>query len=151
MLRKISIVAALAALLATVLIPAAIARAPQLSAALTGKAEVPGPGDTNGKGEIFMTVKKAKSKVCFRLNFDKIEPPTAGHIHKGAEDVAGPVKITLFSDPVGLAVPGEVEGCVKGPERVIKGLANNPAKFYVNLHNAEFPDGAIRGQLGPAF
>jgi hypothetical protein len=26
----------------------------------------------------------------------------------------------------------------------------NPNGFYVNVHNAEFPDGAIRGQLSEA-
>jgi hypothetical protein len=29
---------------------------------------------------------------------------------------------------------------------VVKGLAANPANYYVNLHSPEFPKGAVRGQ-----
>jgi len=153
MFRKISFAAALIALLATLLIPAAAARAPQLSAALDGKSEVPGPGDPNGKGEIFVTVKKPnsqRSKVCFRLSIEKIDPPTAGHIHKGGPDVAGPIKVALFEDSAGLPVPGAFEGCLRVKRKLARSLAKNPKKFYVNIHNPEYPDGAIRGQLGPA-
>jgi hypothetical protein len=151
MLRKLSLAGGVLALLAALAIPAD-ARAPvQLSAQLKGNEEVPGPGDPNGKGEAFVNVKRKKRKVCFQLEFKKIGPPTAGHIHKGAEGVAGPVKVTLFEDPEGLPVPGAVEGCVRDlKRRLIRKLAKRPGKFYVNLHNEEYPDGAIRGQLGPA-
>jgi hypothetical protein len=30
---------------------------------------------------------------------------------------------------------------------VVKAIAANPAKYYVNVHSPEFPKGAIRGQL----
>lgn len=126
------------------------AAATQLSAKLKGTEEVQG-GDKNGRGEIFVAVKKPnKRKLCFQLEFKKMDPPTAGHIHKGAEGVDGPVKVTLFEDPAGLPGP-TAEGCVKNvSKRITKKLRQTPEKFYVNLHNAEHPDGAIRGQLGLA-
>ena len=98
-----------------------------------------------------MAVKKpSKRKLCFELSWERIEPPTAAHIHKGAKGVDGPIKVTLFEDANG--VPGETaEGCVKKiRKRIAKKLKKTPEKYYVNVHNAEFPDGAIRGQLGPA-
>ena len=122
----------------------------QLSAKLKGSEE-PAGGDKNGKGEAFVGVRDVrKGKLCFQITWEKIEPPTAAHIHKGAKGVDGPIKVTLFEDASG--VPGDtVESCVKGiRERVAKQLRKTPEKFYVNVHNAEFPGGAIRGQLGLA-
>jgi hypothetical protein len=29
----------------------------------------------------------------------------------------------------------------------MKRIRQNPENFYVNVHNADFPDGAVRGQL----
>ncbi|CAN5432068.1 hypothetical protein BH18ACT1_BH18ACT1_00650 [soil metagenome] len=29
-------------------------------------------------------------------------------------------------------------------------MANDPGAFYLNLHNEDHPDGALRGQLGVA-
>ena len=116
---------------------------------LTGANEVPGPGDPNGKGEVFVAVKKQKRKVCFILEFRRIGDPTAAHIHKGGPDDAGPVKVLLFEDSEGLPSPGAVEGCVRRvKKKIVRQLSRNPQKFYVNVHNDEYPDGAIRGQLG---
>jgi len=76
--------------------------------------------------------------------------PTAAHIHRGAKGANGPIKIPLFEDPDGLTV-SEVEGCVKKiRKRIAKRLRKSPERFYVNVHNAEHPDGAIRDQLGLA-
>jgi hypothetical protein len=38
--------------------------------------------------------------------------------------------------------------CVRGlGERFIKKIAHNSSSYYVDVHNSEFPDGALRGQL----
>jgi len=121
-----------------------------LGAKLTGKAEVPESGDPNGKGDVAVKLKAAKRKVCFTLEVGKLDPIVAGHIHKGDAETAGPVKVTLFEDPVGLDGDGAYEGCVKKVKRkLIKKIIKNPAKYYVNIHTKEYPDGAIRGQLEP--
>jgi CHRD domain len=151
MKRRLTLAGGVVVLIAALILPAANAAAPavQLSAKLKGASEVPGPGDPNGKGEIFMAVKKQKRKVCFELTFRKIEDPTAGHIHKGARNEAGPVKVLLFEDPSGL--PGHrFEDCVKGKRKTLRKIARNPGNYYVNVHNEDYPDGAIRGQLKPA-
>ena len=150
MSRKL-ITAGITAVLALALaLPATAAPGVQLSAKLKGANEVPGPGDPNGKGEIFISINKKKRKLCFQLEFKRIQNPTAGHVHKGKEGVAGDVKVTLFEDAAGLPGP-TAEGCVKRVKRkTIRRLSRHPDRFYVNLHNGNYPDGAIRGQLGPA-
>ncbi len=119
-----------------------------VEAKLKGVNEVPGPGDNNGRGETTVKLKAKKHKVCFTLEVAKLDPMVAGHIHKGTEDVAGKVKVTLFEDPQGLSGDGSYEGCVTDvKKRLVKKMGKVPEKFYVNLHTETYPDGAIRGQL----
>jgi hypothetical protein len=121
-----------------------------VSAKLKGSNEVPESGDPNGKGDVTVRLKARKRKVCFNLEISKLEGASAGHIHKGGEDVAGPIKVTLFDEDPPLAGTGTYEGCVKKVrKKLVRRIGRHPEKFYVNVHNAEYPDGAIRGQLEP--
>ena len=146
-LRSRWTLAAVAAAVLAIAIPGfSVAANTQLGATLKGNNEVPGPGDTNGKGEVAIKLKPAKRKLCFNLAVSKLDGINAGHIHKGGADVAGPIKVTLIDQDI--AGTGTYEGCVKRVKRkLLRRLARTPEKYYVNLHNAEFPDGAIRGQL----
>ena len=116
-----------------------------LTANLRGKAEVPGPGDADGRGQALVRVRPNAGTVCFRLRIRRIATPTAAHIHRGRRGEAGDVVVTLFS--------GEPRrrGCVEGLDQaLLRDIRRHPRRFYVNVHNAEFPNGAIRGQLnGP--
>jgi CHRD domain len=119
----------------------------ELHAHLTGAEEAPGPGDADGAGLAEVTLKPKKKKVCFDITHTGLSPdePFAGHIHEGPLGVAGPIVVTLFSTPS----PSPVSACEKDVKKgLIKDIAKNPGGFYVNLHNTEFPGGAIRGQLG---
>ena len=113
-----------------------------LKANLKGSAEVPGPGDPNGRGKARVRVRPRAGTVCFRLRWRNIADPTAAHIHRGRKGEAGPVVVTLFSGEADSA------GCVTGQDAdLLREIKRHPRRFYVNVHNAEFPDGAIRGQL----
>ena len=137
-----------AGLLAGAAIPAFAAPGDvELSAKMNGKQEVPGPGDEDGTGKANVTLKPKKGRVCFDIRFEDIENPTGGHIHKGLKGDAGPIKVPLFEDEDGLTSP--IEDCVKAEEKQINKIARNPERFYVNIHNEDFPEGAIRGQLKP--
>jgi len=65
------------------------------------------------------------------------------HIHKAGPDASGPVAIPLNKPDAS----GKVSGCATADEAVVKDILQNPANYYVNVHNAEFGGGAIRGQL----
>jgi hypothetical protein len=144
---RLAITMALAAVLAIPAIGSA-GQTEQLSAQLRGADEVPGPGDPNGKGEAFLAAKVGKGKICWQVSTKKIAEPTAAHIHRGAEDEAGPIKVTLYDSP---QPDPTAEGCARGlKNKLVRKIAQYPERFYVNVHNADYPDGAIRGQLGPA-
>lgn len=139
----------LAALLFAAFVPAAYAAPGESSGVrfvveMTGAAEVPGPGDPDGSGTAVLRLNPGLEQVCFTLTVSNIEPATAAHIHIGTFDVAGPVV-------VGLTPPtdGSSSGCVEDVDRdLILAIVRNPENYYVNVHNAEFPAGAVRGQLG---
>ncbi len=118
----------------------------EVTTKLKGNTEVPGPGSPKGKGEITVFLKSTKEKVCFNLEVSKLDTITAGHIHKGSTDEAGPIKVTLIHDQI--EGTGNYEGCVENVKsKLIDKIVNRPDKFYVNIHTLDYPDGAIRGQL----
>ena len=114
----------------------------KFKANLTGGAEVPGPGDNSGSGTAQVTVDSDKNEVCYDLTVAKLDDATAAHIHEGAAGKEGPVK-------VGLDAPksGSTKGCKTVDAAVVQDMMAHPANYYVNVHNAAFPKGAVRGQL----
>lgn len=114
----------------------------ELDAKLTGAAEVPGPGDPDGKGKAEVEIKHNYSRLCYELKVSKILPATAAHIHAGAAGVAGPVVVHLAAP-----TNGKSKGCVAVDPTLGRAIAENPEAYYVNVHNAAHPGGAVRGQL----
>jgi hypothetical protein len=114
-----------------------------LSASLTGAAEVPGPGDADGTGSAKVTLNQGKGQICFELTVANIAAATAAHIHTGVAGQAGGVAVTLSPPPAN----GSSNNCVSADAELIKKIRQNPENYYVNVHNAEFPNGAVRGQL----
>jgi hypothetical protein len=82
------------------------------------------------------------AKVCYTLKVENIEPATAAHIHLGLRGEAGPVVAPL--EP---PTDGSSSACTQIPRALSLELREHPRRYYVNVHNEEFPDGAIRGQL----
>lgn len=114
----------------------------RLTATLTGAAEVPGPGDPDGGGSAVITLNQGQNEVCFELTVSNIAAATLAHIHTGAAGVAGDVVVTLTPPS-----EGSSKGCVNATADLIKSIRQNPENYYVNVHNADFPNGAVRGQL----
>ena len=113
---------------------------------MDGAQEIPGPGDDDGKGNAKITLKPDQDQeLCFVIKWKNIEDPEAGHVHKGVEGKDGDIVVELFTD---MQDESPIKDCIKDVEKkVLKQLEAKPEKFYVNIHNAEFEDGAIRGQL----
>jgi hypothetical protein len=108
-----------------------------ITVTLMGAAEVPGPGDPDGTGIARLTFNPGKNQVCYELKVDKIAAANGAHIHAGVAGKAGPPVVTLSAS----------KDCATLEQEKIMDIIKNPANYYVNVHNAEFPNGALRGQL----
>lgn len=114
-----------------------------MGAMLTGAAEAPGPGDMNGKGHFHYKLDMNSSQLCYKLQVEGIAAPTGAHIHEGAAGVAGGVVATLQTPMLGR----ETDTCMNIDPVLARRVMASPASFYVNVHNAAYPNGAVRGQL----
>jgi len=110
---------------------------------MRGEHEAPGPGDPDGKGKARIRLDLENSEVCWNLRVKDIEEATAAHIHIAPRGVPGPVVV-----PLSAPSSGRSSGCTAADSALIMDILENPAEYYVNVHNAEFPAGAVRGQLG---
>ena len=125
-------------------------RGQKLKANMSGDQEVQEPdgpkvGDKNGDATGFVFAQDEALDYVFM--WTKISAPTLGHIHQGDKGKNGDVVVPLFATamPEGVdAVRGTVTDVDKADLLRIK---FDPKSFYLNLHTAEFPGGAVRGQL----
>lgn len=141
-IARLGLVAATAALAGAGFAQTASEGGRKLTTTLTGAAEVPGPGDADGSGTATVTVNPGQNRICYELTVANIAPATAAHIHEGARTVAGPVKVTLAAPS-----DGDSSGCVTVARALARDILRDPGDYYVNVHNAAFPLGAVRGQL----
>jgi len=113
-------------------------------------------GDRNGSGEAYVFgIDGDPTTLCYVLVVDKIETAMAAHIHEGPRGTNGPVVVNLAAPGDGNAADclteGEILGsgaeAFPGAQVTVAEILANPSNYYVNVHNAAFPNGAIRGQL----
>lgn len=110
---------------------------------MTGSQEVPGPGDPDGFGRARVRVNPESGKLCVDMRVRNIMPATAAHIHEAPAGSAGPVVVTLPTPNAS----GFASGCVSVDSDELMEIKNNPSDYYVNVHNTDYPNGAVRGQL----
>ena len=109
---------------------------------LQGEEEVPTLGDLDGTGFAVVVAVPDAGLVCYVVVVFGIAPATAAHIHEAPRGIAGPVVVGL-QPPTG----GGSGGCIPNQAEA-EDIAEDPSDYYVNVHNAEFPGGALRGKLG---
>ena len=114
-----------------------------LFVSMSGIQEIPGPGDPDGNGTVEVRVVPATGSVCWNLYARAIDPATAAHIHRGVAGSAGPPVVTLTTPDAN----GRSQGCATVDQQVVQEMSMAAQNFYVNVHNAAHPAGAIRGQL----
>ncbi len=114
---------------------------PVVSAKMTGSQETPKKGEAGGSGIAVVNLDAKKGSVCWQFkNLKKVSGPQAAHIHTGAKGKAGPVFIAL-------GAKYKAKGCTKSTAKNIEAVESKPNAYYVNIHNKEYGDGVVRGQL----
>jgi len=108
--------------------------------ALKGSNEAPAAPASN-KGKVELTLNAKTGKVCWQFKLAHVDgAPNQAHIHKGKRGVSGNVVIPLGGTY-------KRQGCTTASKSLVKSIVKTPAGFYVNVHNAKHPLGAMRGQL----
>jgi hypothetical protein len=112
--------------------------------------------DSDGHGHANVSVDVASGQVCFDVAFQHSGTPNRAHIHAGDAATNGPIVVTFFELRENAADPrhdeleqrGRHGACVLVTNQaLLEDIAANPDSYYVNLHNARFPAGSMRGQL----
>lgn len=111
--------------------------------ALSGANEVGNPGDPDGAGTARVVVAADHLEICVNIRARKVAPLTLAHIHNAPAGSNGSVVV----DWTNLIQGTSVRGCVPVEPNLLQAIRSSPANYYVNVHTAEFPTGALRGQL----
>lgn len=118
----------------------------QLSARLSGTQEVPANAST-AKGNLEGIFDPFSRVIAFRFEYSGLTAnATAAHFHIGAVGVNGAVSVDFVSQ-------GFQTGSTSGEYVKVLTLTQVQAdaliagRIYVNIHNANFPGGEIRGQV----
>jgi hypothetical protein len=111
---------------------------------LDGAQETP-PTASFATGLGIMTTNGTMDTLWYDIIFDSLTAtPTAAHFHTGAEGAPGPVVIDLTSSISGNRISGFLTDPAIPADFINNALMGN---VYVNIHNANYPNGEIRGQV----
>ncbi|MCA1694143.1 MAG: CHRD domain-containing protein [Actinobacteria bacterium] len=111
-------------------------------------------GDPDGSGIANVRVDSAQDLVCYSIVVRNIGTPTEPGPGVGSAHIHGPLPstgIAIDLDAVFMATGTSTyiaRDCVSADSDTIDALLTNPELFYVNVHNVEFPGGAVQGSLG---
>jgi hypothetical protein len=98
-------------------------------------------GDPDGRGRAVLKV--YRTRVCSTIEVRGIEPATTTTTVPQTSTVRT-YQSTRLPGIKRLELTG---GCVEVPRALTEELRDHPRRFYVNVHNNPYPEGAIRGQL----
>jgi len=97
----------------------------------------PNQGDPDGSGTATLSINPGTGEVCWTIETEGIDPITAAHIHVAPSTAPGPIVVHLDADT----------GCTIVSRELALAIITDPGSYYVNVHNATYPAGALRGQL----
>lgn len=114
-------------------------------AALDGEAEIDGDGDPDatGYGQVYTTDVSGVLCADLRVDLPDDDPAVEAHVHAAPRGENGDVVV-----PLATPEDGRATACQRLDPALADEIADAPDDHYVNVHTDEYPDGAVRGQLG---
>jgi hypothetical protein len=135
-------------------IPAGADTEVKFTTTLTGLDPVTGvvTGDPDGRGTAEFTFDTEQGTVCYEIEVEGIAEPVepapglgSAHIHFLA---TGGIAVDLEADfQPDKSDEFKASGCVEVDSALLQAILENPDQFYVNIHNVDFPGGALAGLL----
>jgi hypothetical protein len=99
------------------------------------------PGAPNGSGLAVISLNASSDQLCWKFSqLKNVTAPTVAKIYKATPHGPGTAGL-----PLGSAYSSS--GCVTEPSIFLGAIGAHPQRFYVSIHDAQFPGGAVRGQL----
>jgi hypothetical protein len=107
-------------------------------------------GDLDGRGKAEFTFDTVEGTICYEIEVEGIAEPVepalglgSAHIHLVA---TGGIAVGLEAEfQPDKSDEFKASGCVDSV--LIGAILNNPDQYYLNIHNVEFPGGALSGLL----
>ncbi|MDP9006293.1 MAG: CHRD domain-containing protein, partial [Actinomycetota bacterium] len=111
------------------------------TATLGANGDPSGRGDPDGSGRAQVSLHSGKNLLCVALTTSGVAPVTSVHLHSVSPTSPDPVVATPAPDSSGSPT------CVPVDAEVLRAIRKNPTHHYLDVHNDEFPNGALRGYL----
>jgi hypothetical protein len=98
-------------------------------------------GSPNGSGHALITINAATDELCWQFSqLKNVTAPTVARIYRSYPGSSGRYGLPLGSHY-------KSSGCVHETSRTLRTVEANPGVIYLSIHDAQFPDGAVRGPL----
>jgi hypothetical protein len=140
--RVLAVAGVCGLMLFTVVSPASAATT-SLTASGSGSSEVPAAASASDTIAATVDIDPQAGTITYTVSFQGSEPVAAGHIHKGASGVSGPV-VVMFDAAV---INAHGTATVTVAKSLAAAIVADPAGYYVNVHTKSHLSGAARGQL----
>jgi hypothetical protein len=110
-------------------------------------------GDQDGSGVAVLRLDLDNQRVCYNIVVRNIGQPVepapgvgSAHIHTA---LTGGIFVNLQTQFRSTGTDTYIAiGCVGASAADLQAILGNPDQYYVNVHTADFPTGAIQGSLG---
>jgi hypothetical protein len=98
-------------------------------------------GAPNGSGLAVISINPSNDSICWRFSSLKnVAAPTVARIFRNFRGASG-------QNGLALGPTYKASGCVQERALVIQVISARPKEFWVSIHSARFPSGAVRGPL----